>query len=166
MNTASVHVAASAASGNISNSNLIFGLGAEEYAIDIALVQELRGYGSVTRLADAPAYMTGVINLRGIIVPLIDLRIRFGNPAPSYNDTTVVVILIMHGKTTGIVVDRVADVVNLEPDQIKPAPQLRQGGAEHVLAIASVEQRMLILLDIEALLDGLTMHDAEAALCA
>jgi purine-binding chemotaxis protein CheW len=132
-------------------SNLVFGLGAEEYAIDIALVQELRGYDQVTRLANAPDYLKGVINLRGVIVPLIDLRIRLGLAVPTYNATTVVIILATPEHTTGIVVDSVADVVNLEPGQIKPAPQLR-----HVLAIASVEQRMLIMLDIGAMLRGLT----------
>jgi purine-binding chemotaxis protein CheW len=137
-------------------SNLVFGLGAEEYAIDIALVQELRGYDQVTRLANAPDYLKGVINLRGVIVPLIDLRIRLGLAVPTYNATTVVIILATPEHTTGIVVDSVADVVNLEPGQIKPAPQLRHGASEYVLAIASVEQRMLIMLDIGAMLRGLT----------
>lgn len=134
------------------SSNLVFNLGAEEYAIDIALVRELRGYGRVTRLAGAPPCMMGVVNLRGVIVPLIDLRIRLGRPAPSYGETTVVIILAVDGGTTGIVVDGVADVIDLAPEQIKPAP--RQGVDGHVLGVAAVDERLLMLLDIGALLRG------------
>jgi len=132
---------------------LAFGVGAEEYAIDIALVQELRGYGGVTRLANAPDCLMGVIHLRGAIVPLVDLRIKFGQPAPGYDASTVVAILNLGGRTLGIVVDRVADVVALAPEQLHPAPRLGgAAGAEHVLAVATVGQRMLILVDMARLL--------------
>lgn len=131
---------------------LVFGIGREEYAIDIALVQELRGYGGVTRLANAPDCLKGVIHLRGAIVPLIDLRIKFGQAAPGYDASTVVAILNLGGRTLGIVVDRVADVVALTPEQLHPAP--RVGAPDHVLAVASVDQRMLILVDMARLLAG------------
>lgn len=134
------------------HNQLVFGMGSEEYAIDIGLVQELRGYGPVTRLANAPDYVKGVINLRGVIVPLIDLRMRFGQPAPRYDATTVVIILVLAGRTTGIVVDSVADVMDLTPEQIRPAPAMAAGADNHVLAVASIEHRMLILLDIAAVL--------------
>ena len=134
------------------SSNLVFNLGTEEYAIDIALVRELRGYGRVTRLADAPPCMVGVVNLRGAIVPLVDLRIRLGRPAPRYDETTVVIILAVDGGTTGIVVDGVADVMDLVPEQIKPPP--RQGVDGHVLGVAAVDERLLMLLDIGVLLRG------------
>jgi len=130
---------------------LVFGLGREEYAIDIALVQELRGYGNVTRLANAPHCLKGVLHLRGAIVPLVDLRIRFGHAAPGYDASTVVVILNLDGRTLGIVVDRVADVVALAPDQLHPAPRLGGEGG-HVLAVATVDERMLILIDMARLL--------------
>lgn len=135
---------------------LVFGLGNEEYAIDIGLVQEIRGYGAVTRMANAPAFLKGFIHLRGSIVPLIDLRIALGQAEPAYDASTVVIILIFAHGATGIVVDRVADVVPLAPAQIKPPPQLHGSAmAGHVTAIGSLDERMLIVLDMHSLLSGL-----------
>ena len=141
---------------------LVFGLGGEEYAIDIGLVQELRGYAAVTALANTPAYFKGVINLRGVIVPLVDLRLRFGQRAVGYDASTVVVVLNLAQHTVGIVVDHVADVVTLDAEQIKPAPQC--GGAidtAHLLGLATLDERLLILLDIAALLAGASIIPAE-----
>lgn len=138
---------------------LVFGLGREEYALDIGLVQEIRGYGAVTRIANAPAFLKGVIHLRGSIVPLIDLRISLGQAEPAYDATTVVIILIFAQGATGIVVDRVADVVPLAPAQLKPPPQLRGSAmAGHVTAIGTLDERMLIVLDMDSLLAGMGMH--------
>lgn len=135
---------------------LVFGLGNEEYAIDIGLVQEIRGYGAVTHMANAPAFLKGFIHLRGSIVPLIDLRIALGQAEPAYDASTVVIILIFAHGATGIVVDRVADVVPLAPAQIKPPPQLHGSAmAGHVTAIGSLDERMLIVLDMNSLLSGL-----------
>ena len=135
---------------------LVFGLGNEEYAIDIGLVQEIRGYGAVTHMANAPAFHKGFIHLRGSIVPLIDLRIALGQAEPAYDASTVVIILIFAHGATGIVVDRVADVVPLAPAQIKPPPQLHGSAmAGHVTAIGSLDERMLIVLDMNSLLSGL-----------
>ena len=135
---------------------LVFGLGNEEYAIDIGLVQEIRGYGAVTHMANAPAFLKGFIHLRGNIVPLIDLRIALGQAEPAYDASTVVIILIFAHGATGIVVDRVADVVPLAPAQIKPPPQLHGSAmAGHVTAIGSLDERMLIVLDMNSLLSGL-----------
>jgi purine-binding chemotaxis protein CheW len=135
---------------------LVFGLGNEEYAIDIGLVQEIRGYGAVTHMANAPAFLKGFIHLRGSIVPLIDLRIALGQAEPAYDASTVVIILIFPHGATGIVVDRVADVVPLAPAQIKPPPQLHGSAmAGHVTAIGSLDERMLIVLDMNSLLSGL-----------
>ncbi|OEZ90419.1 chemotaxis protein CheW [Janthinobacterium sp. HH107] len=138
---------------------LVFGLGKEEYAIDIGLVQEIRGYGAVTRIANAPAFLKGFIHLRGSIVPLVDLRIALGQAEPAYDASTVVIILIFAHGATGIVVDRVADVVPLAPAQIKPRPQLHGSAmAGHVTAIGALDERMLIVLDIDSLLAGMGMH--------
>lgn len=137
---------------SIERTTLVFGVGKEEYAIDIAQVQELRGYDNVTRLANAPACLKGVTNLRGVIVPLIDLRIRLGQPDPTYDATTVVVVLNLGRHTVGIVVDRVADVVDLSPEQLRPAPVRGDPGTEHVLAIGAVGDRMLIVIDISCML--------------
>ena len=138
---------------------LVFGLGNEEYAIDIGLVQEIRGYGAVTRIANAPAFLKGFIHLRGSIVPLVDLRIALGQAAPAYDASTVVIILVFAHGATGIVVDRVADVVPLAPAQIKPPPQLHGSAMSgHVTAIGALDERMLIVLDMDSLLTGLGMH--------
>lgn len=131
---------------------LIFGVGREEYAVDIALVQELRGYVAPTELAGAPDYLKGVLNLRGVIVPLIDLRIHFGNAQPAYDSSTVVIVLILQDAITGIVVDSVADVLWLAPNQLKPAPALSHANADYVTAVACIDERMPIVLDIQGLL--------------
>ncbi|MDP3617299.1 MAG: chemotaxis protein CheW, partial [Rhodoferax sp.] len=103
---------------------LAFTLGQEEYGIDIQTVQELRGYDAVTRIANAPAHIKGVVNLRGIIVPIIDMRIKFTLGTPTYDQFTVVIILSMVNRVMGMVVDSVSDVITLKPEQIKPAPEM------------------------------------------
>jgi purine-binding chemotaxis protein CheW len=103
---------------------LSFRLGGEEYAISILKVQEIRGYDAVTRIANAPEYLKGVVNLRGSIVPIVDMRIKFNVGAPTYDAFTVVIVLNISNHTIGMVVDSVSDVVTLTPDQIKPAPDL------------------------------------------
>lgn len=142
-------------------SSLVFGLGKEEYAINILAVQELCGYSRVTQLANTPDYFKGVVNLRGIIVPLIDLRIHFSFPEASYNDSTVVIMITLSGKTTGIVVDSVADVVTLDSAQVKPAPELSGSSAAYIHSIASVDDRMIIMLNIEALVRDLCPAHSE-----
>lgn len=138
---------------------LVFGLAKEEYAIDIGLVQEIRGYGAVTHIANGPAFLKGFIHLRGSIVPLLDLRIALGQAEPAYDASTVVIILIFAHGATGIVVDRVADVVPLAPAQLKPPPQLHGSAmAGHVTAIGALDERMLIVLDMDSLLSGMGMH--------
>lgn len=141
---------------------LAFTLGEEEYGIDIQKVQELRGYDAVTRIANAPEYVKGVTNLRGIIVPIIDLRIKFGQAAPSYDQFTVVIVLNVQGRLIGMVVDSVSDVIVLGNDQVKPAPQMGAAvDAEYLIGIGTIDQRLLLLVDIEAL-----MSSAELGLVA
>ncbi|WP_427999932.1 chemotaxis protein CheW [Acidovorax sp.] len=134
---------------------LSFRLGAEEYGIDILRVQEIRSYEQPTRLAHSPDFIKGVIDLRGRIVPILDLRMKLHCPEASYTDFTVVIILDLGSLLVGAVVDAVADVVTLAPEFIKPVPQFEpQGNLDpaFVTGIASVGERMLILMDIEALL--------------
>ncbi|WP_420998486.1 chemotaxis protein CheW [Cupriavidus sp. 30B13] len=144
---------------------LAFRLGGEEYGIDILKVQEIRGYENVTQIANAPEYLKGVINLRGIIVPIIDLRIKFRQAKIAYDQYTVVIIVELHEQTTGIVVDGVSDVLTLGAGQIRQAPQL-SGETEYIRGIGSVEDRMLILVDIEKLLDTEELAALEAAVAA
>ena len=136
---------------------LTFRLGAEEYGVDILRVQEIRSYERPTRLAHSPDFIKGVINLRGRIVPILDLRVKLQCPEASYTDFTVVIILDIGATVIGAVVDAVADVVTLTPDAIKPTPQFeRQGHVDpaFVTGIASLGERMLIVMDIEALLSS------------
>ncbi|MBT9431190.1 chemotaxis protein CheW [Candidatus Sodalis endolongispinus] len=132
---------------------LVFTLGSEEYGIDILKVQEIRGYDQVTRIANTPAFIKGVTNLRGVIVPIVDLRIKFAQSDISYNDNTVVIVLNLQQRVVGIVVDGVSDVLSLSAEQIRTAPQFAVTLAtEYLTGLGSLEDRMLILVDIERLL--------------
>ena len=132
---------------------LSFRLGKEEYGISILQVQEIRGYEAPTRLTNAPDFLKGVINLRGCIVPVVDMRIKFGVATPTYDALTVVIVLNIAHHTIGMVVDSVSDVVTLTPDQIRPAPSMgATADAGHLRGLGTIDERMLILLDIEALM--------------
>ncbi|MBU9199890.1 chemotaxis protein CheW [Burkholderia multivorans] len=134
---------------------LTFTLGDEAYGLDILKVQELRGYERVTQLANLPAYIRGVINLRGAIVPVIDLRLRLGMPELEYGPHTVVIVLNLASQTIGLVVDGVADVLTLKEEQLSPAPSMAASvGAAFITGLATVGDRMLILVDIEKLLSA------------
>jgi len=142
---------------------LTFRLGDEEYGIDILKVQEIRGYENPTRIANAPHFLKGVLNLRGTIVPIVDLRLRFGCATVEYNAFTVSIVLHIGQRTVGVVVDGVSDVLTLEREQLRPVPALRGNvKPEHLLAIGSVGPRMLILLDIEKFLAKSVASDTPA----
>lgn len=137
---------------------LAFTLGTEEYGIDIQQVQELRRYETVTHIAGAPAFIKGVVNLRGLIVPILDLRLRFRLGAADYGPLTVVIVVNLGGHVLGMVVDSVSDVLTLTPEQIKPAPAIGGGpGDGHLIGLGTVGPRMLMLLDLGRLLaaDGI-----------
>ncbi|WP_242490115.1 chemotaxis protein CheW [Noviherbaspirillum cavernae] len=134
---------------------LAFRLGEEEYGIDIHKVQELRGYDAVTRIANAPDFIKGVVNLRGIIVPIVDMRIKFQLGTPTYDQFTVVIVLNVAGRVIGMVVDSVSDVMTLAAEQIKPAPEMGSVvQTEYLTGIGTVDERMLILVDIDKLMTG------------
>ena len=134
---------------------LAFTLGREEYGIDILKVQEIRGYEAVTRIANAPDFIKGVINLRGIIIPVVDMRIKFHLGEPVYDQFTVVIILNIKGRVVGMVVDSVSDVTTLTPDQIKPSPELGTSfSQEFMLGLGTIGERMLILMDIDKLMSS------------
>jgi purine-binding chemotaxis protein CheW len=134
---------------------LVFVLGKEEYGVDILKVQEIRGYEKVTPIPSAPDYLKGVVNLRGAIVPVIDMRVKFRLPEVRYDSFTVVVILRIAGRTIGIVVDGVSDVVRFAESEVKPAPQLGAlVDASFLDGVATQEDRMVLLVDIERLLSS------------
>ena len=137
---------------------LAFTLGREEYGIHILKVQELRGYETPTQIANAPDFIKGVVNLRGIIVPIVDMRIKFQLGTPTYDQFTVVIILNIAGRVVGMVVDSVSDVITLSPEQIKPAPEMGTAlNTDYLIGLGTVEQRMLILVDIDKLMSGSEM---------
>jgi purine-binding chemotaxis protein CheW len=137
---------------------LAFTLGQEEYGIDIQKVQELRGYDTVTRIANAPEHIKGVVNLRGIIVPIIDMRIKFNLGTPTYDQFTVVIILNIGSRVMGMVVDSVSDVITLKPEQIKPAPEMGSVlDTDYLIGLGTLDERMLILVDIDKLMTSTEM---------
>ena len=130
-------------------------LGEEEYAIDILRVQEIRSYEVPTKMVNSPGFIKGVINLRGVIVPIVDLRMKLNLANVEYNDFTVVIILNLRGTVLGAVVDAVADVVTLSSDIIKSAPQFESAiDARFILGLANVGERMLIVMNMDALLSN------------
>ncbi|WP_091532989.1 chemotaxis protein CheW [Fontimonas thermophila] len=132
---------------------LTFRLGDEEYGVDILKVQEIRGYDTVTRIPDAPAFIKGVINLRGTIVPVVDLRMKLSVGRVAYDAFTVMIILNLGRRIVGVVVDSVSDVIALKPDQVRPAPEIGTViDTRHIIGIGTIDERMLILLDIERLM--------------
>ncbi|MRR50000.1 MAG: chemotaxis protein CheW [Rhodocyclaceae bacterium] len=137
----------------IAQEYLTFTLGPEEYAIDILKVQEIRGYEQPTTIANAPAFIKGVINLRGTIVPIVDMRIKFGVGQIEYTPFTVVIILNISSRVVGIVVDSVSDVTSMTPEQIRPAPEFAATvDTKYILGLGTLGERMLIVVDIGRLM--------------
>ena len=143
---------------------LSFRLGREEYGIDILQVQEIRSYENPTKIANAPAHIRGVVNLRGVIVPIVDLRIRLGCERAEFDSFTVVIVLTVGARVVGVVVDSVSDLVELKSDDIRSAPAMTCTlDSRFIAGLGTVTtgevERMLILMDIRTLLD-----DADTAL--
>lgn len=155
------------------NEFLTFTLGEEEYGVDILKVQEIRGYDTVTRIPDAPNFIKGVINLRGTIVPVVDMRLKFKLGKADYNEFTVMIILNIARRVVGMVVDGVSDVMQLTAEQIRPAPGFcaavnTQGGpavgkTNFITGLGALDKRMLILVDIEKLMSGADMALMDSA---
>lgn len=143
---------------------LSFTLGNEQYGVDILKVQEIRGYDQVTRVPDAPEYIKGVINLRGTIVPVIDLRLKLRLDQARYDAFTVMIVLNVEQRVVGIVVDSVSDVIELGAEQIRPTPEFGAAvDTRFINGIGTQDDRMTILLDIETLLDTAELVDTRRA---
>ena len=143
---------------------LVFVLGGEEYAVDILKVQEIRGYDKVTPIPKAPHFLKGIVNLRGTIVPVIDLRVKFGLEDPKYDTTTVMIVLRIGVRVIGIVVDGVSDTLGIAASDVKPAPSM--GGlvdTSYLAGLVAKEGRMILLLDIERFLSGAELNLLAAA---
>lgn len=138
---------------------LTFMLANETYGIDILKVQEIRGYDTVTHIANAPEFIKGVINLRGVIVPIVDMRIKFKVGEPTYHEFTVVIIMNVLDRVIGMVVDGVSDVVALMPEQIRPAPEMGAAlDTNYITGLGTQNDQMLILVDIEKLMSSEEMQ--------
>ncbi|HEX5345061.1 MAG TPA: chemotaxis protein CheW [Duganella sp.] len=143
------------AASSVGAEYLAFTLGQEEYGIDIQKVGEIRSYETPTRIANAPDFVKGVVNLRGIIVPIVDMRIKFNLGSPTYDQFTVVIILNIAGRVVGMVVDSVSDVTTLTPEQIKPAPEIGTAfDTDYLIGLGTLGERMLILVDIDKLMSS------------
>ena len=150
---------------DVTQEYLTFTLGNEEYGVDILKVQEIRGYEKPTAIANAPAFIKGVVNLRGTIVPIVDMRIKFNLGTAEYNQFTVVIILNVARRVVGMVVDGVSDVITLAAEQMRPAPDFSSSfDTQYITGLGTVEERMLILVDIEKLMTGAEMALMEQAL--
>lgn len=137
---------------------LTYTLGREEYGIDILKVQEIRGYEPPTTIANAPPFLKGVINLRGVIVPIVDMRIKLNLDEPTYDQFTVVIILNIGRRVVGMVVDGVSDVIQLDSDNLRPAPEFcSMLDTRHILGLGTVDERMIIVVDIERLMSSREM---------
>ncbi len=156
----------SAVSNNTSAAGeyLTFLLGSEEYGLEILKVQEIRGYDAVTQIANTPDFIKGVVNLRGKIVPIVDMRIKFNLGKVEYDEFTVVIILNLNQRVIGIVVDGVSDVMALNEEQIRDVPSLVTSiDTKYIVGLASVEEKMLILVDIEQLMGSQEMELVDSA---
>lgn len=143
---------------------LTFTLGDEEYGIDILKVQEIRGYDAVTKIANSPEFIKGVINMRGVIVPIIDMRLKFNLGEVSYNEFTVVIILNIAGRVVGMVVDGVSDVIAIGAEKISPPPEFGSLlDTDYIDGLATLDERMVILVDIEKLMTSAEMGLVEHA---
>ena len=144
---------------------LTFVLGEESYALDIMTVKEIRGYEKATKIANAPNYLKGVINLRGDIVPIIDLRIKFNVGEPSYNEFTIVIMLTINDKIVGIVVDEVSDVIKVSETDIKAPPEFGVAfDSDYLHGLTTINEQMVILVNIQKLItsDELALYDTAA----
>ena len=151
------HTATKVAAG-MPNEFLTFTLGDEEYGVDILKVQEIRGYDTMTKIPDAPEFIKGVINLRGTIVPVVDMRVKFQLGKVEYNEFTVMIILNIGKRVVGMVVDGVSDVIQLNGEQIRAAPEFASSvNTRYITGLGALDERMLILLDIEKLMSGADM---------
>src|SRR6202000_2767488 len=143
--------------GEESHQVLTFVLGNETYGVDILRVQEIRGWSAVTKIPHAPSHVLGVLNLRGSIVPIVDLRMRFSLDSAEYTAVTVIIVVSVISsagrRDFGVVVDGVSDVVDVNPEQVKAAPELgAKGATDYIRGLVPVPERMVVLLDIDRLI--------------
>ena len=163
MNATAEHINHNSSKIGGTNEYLTFVLADESYGIEILKVQEIRGYDAVTKIANTPNFIKGVVNLRGLIVPIVDLRIKFNLGNVGYNELTVVIILSIGGRVVGMVVDGVSDVMALQASQISSVPDIVASiDTKYITGLATVNEKMFILVDIEQLMNSQEMELVDA----
>jgi len=155
--------AGESATASDSSQFLTFSLAGEEYGLDILKIQEIKGYVPTTRIPNSPPEIVGVLNLRGTIVPVMDLRKKFGLEAVQYDAFTAIVVVAVRGRVIGMIVDQVSEVVTIPTKEIQPPP-IESVGVDHSLeGLAKVGDKLIILLDVEAVvLSDLTEYQLAA----
>jgi len=154
--------------GEESHQVLTFVLGNETYGVDILRVQEIRGWSAVTKIPHAPPHVLGVLNLRGSIVPIVDLRMRFSLDRAEYTTVTVIIVVSVISaagrRDFGVVVDGVSDVVDVNTEEVKAAPELgAKGATDYIRGLVPVAERMVVLLDIDRLIGSDTVAFSSSA---
>lgn len=144
---------------------ITFTLDSQEYGIDIMVVREIKGWSSTTSIPNAPQHVRGVMNLRGVIVPIFDLRARFGMGLTDPSKMHVIVIVSLHSKTIGLLVDAVSDIISIAPDAVRPVPEMGLKSDDKCLdGLVSIQERMVTLVSLEGLFASLTSRlDGEAS---
>lgn len=144
---------------------LTFAVEGAEYGVDIMKVREIKGWEETTRIPNSPEYMRGVINLRGVVIPIFDLRTRFSMGRTEATEKHVVIIIAIGSKTIGILVDAVSDILTVGSDEIKPAPSTSEIDIDeaYLEGLISIDKKMVVLLDVEHLFSAETLAEAEKA---
>ena len=142
-----------------------FAVGDEQYGVNIMAVREIKDWSVITQLPNQPAYMRGVLNLRGVIVPIIDLRCRFGHGPTDATPMHVIIVIQIDGETVGLLADRVLDIIAVDPSQIQPIPKVSHDARTGFLSgLVAVEKTMIALIDLKSLLTSQTQtHSANAS---
>ena len=142
---------------------LTFVLGQEQYGIEILRVQEIKGYSAPMQLPNMPPHIKGVMNLRGTVVPVLDLRIKFGMPEAEYDGFTVVIVVKVAERTVGLIVDAVSDVLNVDPSETVPAPEMGAGvDTSYLTGLAKSPDRLIALLALDRVVDAPQLEQVAA----
>ncbi len=162
--SASINSAADARSAEVPTEFISFAIGDDQYGVDIMAVREIKGWSEITHLPKQPEYVRGVLNLRGVIVPIIDLRCRFGQGLTEATPLHIVIIVQIGSRQVGLLADRVLDIVSFEPTQVQPVPRIAQASASDFLSgLVTIDGAMIALIDLNNLLAATAVENDDTA---